>query len=378
MIWSVKIYLAKIKDCKGKDLKFLNKKSLLTIIWPKIPRSRHFPSITPAVFCPEIILMKWKEIVIDYLTFTRRDRIGIIAILAIILSVFFLPKMISQGNSKMVLTDTAWMASLKKLEQKDKENNKQYSQYADDNSNNYQYDRSINNYYGKPKGELFYFDPNTLTTEGWQKLGLREKTISTIQNYLSKGGHFKKPEDLQRIYGLFPNEFERIAPFIKIESSGETNNYKDYSENLPTENQPAKIYPSRYSVVDINSADTTAFIALHGIGSKLAARIVNYRDKLGGFYSANQIGETYGLPDSTFQKIKQYLKLENTSIRKIDINTATVDELKLHPYIKWSLANPIVAYRNEHGPFAKVEDIKKVMAVTEEVYNKIVPYLAVQ
>jgi len=89
-----------------------------------------------------------------------------------------------------------------------------------------------------------------------------------------------------------------------------------------------------------------------------------------------QVGETFGLPDSTFQKIKQYLKLENTSIKKININTATVDELKLHPYIRWGLANPIIAYRNEHGPFLKVEDLKKVMAVTEEIYNKMAPYLS--
>jgi competence ComEA-like helix-hairpin-helix protein len=90
-----------------------------------------------------------------------------------------------------------------------------------------------------------------------------------------------------------------------------------------------------------------------------------------------QVGETFGLPDSTFQKIKQFLKLENISIRKININTATVEELKAHPYIKWGLANPIVAYRNEHGPFSKVEDIKKVMAVTEEVYSKLLPYLSI-
>jgi competence ComEA-like helix-hairpin-helix protein len=324
--------------------------------------------------------MKWKEFIADYLSFTRRDRIGIIVILALFLIIFFLPKIISTNTaSKPVNADTAWIAAMKKLERKEIENdNQQNKQYNDDNSNNYQYDRSSSNYYGKPKGELFYFDPNTLSTEGWQRLGLRDKTIHTIQNYLSKGGHFKKPEDLQKIYGLFPNEFERIAPYIKIEPTGETKNNKEFTDKTPTENQPVKTYASRYAVIDINSADTTAFISLPGIGSKLAARIVNFRDKLGGFYSVAQVGETFGLPDSTFQKIKQYLKLENTSIKKININTATVDELKIHPYIKWSLANPIVAYRNEHGPFSKVEDIKKVMTVTEEIYNKIAPYLATQ
>jgi len=322
--------------------------------------------------------MGWKELVADYFSFTRRDRIAIITLLLIISGVFFLPKMLSHVNpSNPTKADTAWIAAMKKIEQKEAGNDQQYRKYDDDNGTAYQYDRSTNNYNGKPKGELFYFDPNTLSTEGWQKLGLRDKTIHTIQNYLSKAGHFKKPEDLQRIYGLFPNEYERIAPYIKIETTGETNN-SDLNKNVSSKIQPAKNYSSHYAIIDINSTDTTAFISLPGIGSKLAARIINFRDKLGGFYSVAQVGETFALPDSTFQKIKQYLKLENTSTRKININTATVDELKAHPYIKWSLANPIVAYRNEHGPFAKLEDIKKVMAVTDEIYNKIAPYLTVQ
>ncbi len=321
--------------------------------------------------------MTWKEFVSDYLNFSRRDRIAVIAIIVIILFIFFLPKIISKNKTvKTVAADTAWIASIKKLGQKGADENKNdYRQYSNENSNDYQYDRPTGNYNSKTKGELFYFDPNTLSTEGWQKLGLRDKTIHTIQNYLSKGGHFKKPEDLQKIYGLFPDEYERIAQYIKIESSAENTDNAFINKPI-TDHQPVKTYASRYSVIDINLADTTAFISLPGIGSKLAARIVNFRDKLGGFYSVNQVGETFGLPDSTFQKIKQYLKLENVSVKKININTATVDELKAHPYIRYSLANPIVAYRNEHGPFAKVEDIKKVMAVTEEVYNKISPYLS--
>ena len=323
--------------------------------------------------------MNWKDFIKDYLTFTRRDRIAIIVILFILAGVFVLPKALSHGaSSKSETADTTWIAAIKKIEQKEAENDRQYDKSDENNSTAYQYDRRENNYSNKSKGELFYFDPNTLSVQGWQKLGLRDKTISTIQNYLSKGGKFRKPEDLQRIYGLFPNEYERIAPYIKIESVGETNNYKDFTDKTRPENQPPKTYASKYSIIDINSGDTTAFISLPGIGSKLAARIINFRDKLGGFYTVAQVGETFGLPDSTFQKIKQYLKLENTSVRKININTATIDELKAHPYIRYSLANPIVAYRNEHGPFAKVEDIKKVMAVTEEVYNKIVPYLVTQ
>lgn len=320
--------------------------------------------------------MNWRKIMAEYFTFTRGNSIAILVILFITVGVFFLPDALSKtADSKKVVNDTTWIDAMKKIEQREDDNSSNFSSNNENNSSNYQYDRNSNNYYAKSKGELFYFDPNTLSAAGWKKLGIRDKTISTILNYLSKGGKFRKPEDVSRIYGLFPNEFERVAPYIKIENQGVTSYI---NENKQNDNTTPKTYTSRYSTVDINTADTTALIALPGIGSKLSARIIAFRDKLGGFYSINQVGETFGLPDSTFQKIKQYLKFETALLRKININTATIEELKAHPYIRYSLANPIVAYRNQHGNFASIEDIKKVMVITDEIFNKISPYLSVQ
>jgi competence ComEA-like helix-hairpin-helix protein len=130
--------------------------------------------------------------------------------------------------------------------------------------------------------------------------------------------------------------------------------------------------------VEINEADTSAFISLPGIGSKLSQRIIAFRNKLGGFYSVDQVGETYFLADSTFQKIKPFLFLRNTSVNRFNINTATVDEMKGHPYIKYNLANAIVEYRKQHGNYNSVEAIKKIMMVSDEVYRKAAPYLSIE
>jgi competence protein ComEA len=321
--------------------------------------------------------MGWKQFVKDYLNFTRRERIAVIVITGVILVVLMAPSVLSKTKSYTpAKADTAWVNTVNRLEIKQPDSTYRDNQTKDDNGYAYQYDRSKNNYSNDPqtKGELFYFDPNKISATEWKRLGLRDKTIQTIQNYLNKGGKFRKPEDLQRVYGLHKDEFERLEPYVRIESDFENRNSEPFTATT-NEKPEIKNYTSRYSVIDVNAADTTAFISLPGIGSKLAARIVNFRDKLGGFYSVDQVKETFGLPDSTYQKIKQYLKLDNPSVKKININTATVDELKAHPYIKYSLANPIVAYRNEHGLFSKVEDLKKVMAVTEEIYTRIERYL---
>src|SRR6185295_5899448 len=167
--------------------------------------------------------MRLKEFVTDYLSFTRKDRIGIIVVIGLMGIIFFLPKVFSEnGGLKSTTMDTTWIVTMKKLEQRETENDsQQYKQNNVDDNYAYQYDRSKNNYSDQRKEKVFFFDPNTISTDGWKKLGLKDKIIHTIHNYLSKGGHFRKPEDLQKVYGLHTDEYERLAPFIKIESGKE-------------------------------------------------------------------------------------------------------------------------------------------------------------
>jgi DNA uptake protein ComE-like DNA-binding protein len=221
----------------------------------------------------------------------------------------------------------------------------------------------------KPKGTLFEFDPNTIDEAGWKKLGLRDKTIGTILNFRNKGGKFRKVEDIGKIWGLFPDEADRLKPYVRIGLKNEGESFKQY-KSYKTYERPAIV------AVDINAADTSALMALPGIGLKLSARILQFRNKLGGFYSLDQVKETYALHDSVFQKIVPYLKL-HTGITTININEASIDQLKAHPYIKYHLANAIVQYRMQHGPYRMIEDIKKIMIIDEVIFAKIAPYLRI-
>ncbi len=224
------------------------------------------------------------------------------------------------------------------------------------------------------QAEVFYFDPNSTSAADWKRLGIRDKTIETIQKYLSKGGRFYKKEDIGKIWGLNKVEVQRLLPYVKIRT--------DIFSKPAAKNEYKKIEYKRAGnrplVVDINKGDTAAFIALPGIGSKLSTRIVHFREKLGGFHRVEQVGETFGLHDSTFQKIKGYLEINDPTLRHININNATVDEMKAHPYIRFVLAKAIVQYRTQHGNYMAVDDIKKIMTVTEDVFNKMAPYLSIQ
>jgi len=316
---------------------------------------------------------KWIQ---EYFLFTKKERIAVISLIALIVLVFFLPNLI---QTKHFPPSQQEMEEVKKIAQQIEERNNNYDKNKNDNDDvQYAEYRSGPDHTssGSPPSQLFYFDPNKISEHEWKKLGLRTKTIATIIKYLSKGGHFYKADDLQKIYGLKPDEYTRIQPFIRIEGVAESNNTNQPNSSYH-DNHPNPRRPLSASITDINLADTTALIALPGIGSKLANRIINFRDRLGGFYSIDQVGETYGLADSSFQKIKPLLKIA-AQVRKININSAEPEALKSHPYIKWNIANALVQYRQQHGPFKSVEELQQIAVVTPAVYQKLAPYITVE
>lgn len=316
-----------------------------------------------------------KQFLSGYFNFTPKERVGIIFLLSLIVFFLFLPFFFSYFIPQQKYDHSRFQKEIGALKIKQKDSSGRALNFDENNYQNF-YQPSGKNYYGKqPKGELFYFDPNTLPAEGWKKLGIRDKTVNTIQNYLSKGGRFYKPEDISKIWGLHAEEVDRLMPYVRIEQK-----YNDkYGASAQKDfiKQPERQSYSK-TIIDINTADTSAFISLPGIGSKLANRIIAFREKLGGFYSVEQVSETYALPDSVFQKIKDRLTVSNPSVKKININTATVDELKTHPYLRYNIANAIVQYRSQHGDFAVISDLKKIMLITDDAYNKALPYLCIR
>lgn len=316
--------------------------------------------------------MGWKVWIKDYLSFTRKDRIGLIVIALILAGLLFLPSLIFKNGSPPVpITDTAWLTAIEKFEAADPPT-RQNSGYSAPGyiHKSWKTEREI-----QLATPLFTFDPNTLAPEEWQRLGLRPKTITTILNYRAKGGRFRQPADLQRVYGLHEDEYRRLLPFIKIVNTS-LPVVSPPRANDQELRYPASVVNHKREPIDLNAADTTLLIRLPGIGAKLSLRILNFRDKLGGFYSSDQLREVYGLTDSTFQLVKPLVIVNPSAIRKINLNTATIDELKAHPYVRYTLANPIVSYRTEHGNFRELRDLLNVMAVTPDVFARLLPYFS--
>ena len=243
-----------------------------------------------------------------------------------------------------------------------------------------------------PREALRPFDPNALTAQQWQAFGLRKNLAERIVKYRSKGGQFRNKEDLQRMYGFPDTLFQQLYPFISLPSreaflAGRKNGY---ANDRPERYEPGKSAAARpgfaerkrafvLEPVDLNLADTAELKRIRSIGTKRALRLVEYRERLGGFVSHEQLREIWALDSASIDSLRKYTYLENDfRPRQLNINTATADELRQHPFMRPNVAKALVSYREAHGPYGSVADIKKVKLVNEELYRKISLYLRVQ
>lgn len=127
--------------------------------------------------------------------------------------------------------------------------------------------------------------------------------------------------------------------------------------------------------IDINRCDTDDIVVVPLFGSKRAARLVEYRDRLGGFYSLEQIREVYVLQDMDMEHVAKYFTLCPSDVRKININTASYKELVSHPYFDAYLAKTILNFREKHGKIDSFEQLQQITHAYPELMEKLRHYI---
>lgn len=265
--------------------------------------------------------------------------------------------------------------------------------------------------YSKEEGmvhELFPFDPNTASAEDFERLGLESWQARSIIRFREKGSIFSRPSDFARVYGITKRTYEVLLPFIQIADdykpaadfygkegygrSGRRNTpyynnreerYRRYdqdnasSEGKAEDKTETKVYSYPHKLranehIEINGADTTLLMKIPGIGSYYASRIVRYRERLGGFASAQQLEEIDGLPESSIA----YIKIDEQQIRKMNLNKLTLNQLKKHPYLNFYQAKEICDYRRQRGPIKSLEELKLLKDFPPAEIERLTPYIS--
>ncbi len=251
-------------------------------------------------------------------------------------------------------------------------------------------DKSTAERFSEPK--LTNFNPNTATVAQWQQLGLPRYMAERIDKYRSKGGQFRKKEDLLKIYDFPPELYDQLEPYIQLPAQAAPA-YASRANEPGTGSYPAanpgeerrytaSAFPARPAYVkpvvtafDINTADTTQLIALKGIGAGRARQIIKFRDALGGFVSTAQFGEIFNIDSLSLSELEKYGRIDSP-VRKISINTASAEDLDRSPYLSRRQADIIINYRTQHGAFTSAEALKPIRILDAKTIERLAPYLS--
>lgn len=226
---------------------------------------------------------------------------------------------------------------------------------------------------GENKAELFPFDPNTADSTELLRLGLKPYLVRNIYHYRAAGGEFRKPEDFACIHGLTMKQYETLRPYIVI-----TDDYrmaadvvKEAPERIPRDTiaYPRKLKEGE--TIELNSADTTELRKVRGIGPYYARAIVRYRERLGGYYSTEQLKEIEGFPEEALP----FLTVNTQAIRRLAINSLSQSQLRSHPYISFSQAKEIATYRRVKGYIRNAATLRMFKNFTNEDLEKLLPYV---
>lgn len=202
--------------------------------------------------------------------------------------------------------------------------------------------------------------------------------------------------EYQEMFAQFEQEQQRLADSVEAARQARFQNRYAYNNGhhqqntqLPVETrhgtsqqntgdslrkQPQK---PQYSIVkvELNRADTSDIMRIPGFGSKRAQKIVEYRDKLGGFYSLAQLKEIYILQNINLEYVEKYFTADRKLIRKININQCDYKTLTAHPYFDSYLTKTILNHRQRNGPIRDMPHLREITHIYAELEDKLQWYV---
>lgn len=237
-------------------------------------------------------------------------------------------------------------------------------------------------------------DPNSAVLTDLTEMGIPSGIANNWIKYLQKGGHFKKKEEVRKLYGMTDDLYRKVQGHLQIadqeipvkkkaDDRRQTfvkSSYKDSMKNSESIRKVSlgksiEIELKNIPLVEVNQADSVQLEALPGIGPVLASRIIKFRRLLGGFYEIAQLKEIYGMSDELWAKSSARLYADTSEIKKIDINFLSLTELGRHPYIGFRHAKKVIKCRDTIGKFTQIAELVPIFSA--DSLKHLVPYLSI-
>ena len=261
---------------------------------------------------------------------------------------------------------------------------------------------SSSRYYAVPEEvpDSFLFDPNEADSTQLLRLGLAPFQVRSIYRYRAKGGRFSTKDDFRRVYRLTNEQWERLSPLIRIASKYQLVPVVESADPRLSSIPRAKAlgdsvsdslsvgsdssasavakptYPKKLSgdeTIDVNLADSVLLCRVPGIGPYFSRKVLQYRRRLGGYTSTDQLLEIEDFPADALA----WVEVTDTSVlEKLQINSFSTRKLMKHPYMGYYRASEIADYRRVHGPIRSMEVLKSLPHFSEADILRLSPYIS--
>ena len=223
--------------------------------------------------------------------------------------------------------------------------------------------------------KIYSFNPNFITDYKGYKLGMSVSEIDKLLAFRKENKYVNSAEEFQAVTGISDSLLAVISPYFK---------FPDWVKNKATaksaafSNTKSEYFSKKEKnvVKDINQATQEDLIKIYGIGEAISMRILKFKESLGGFVSMEQMKDIWGLSPEVIEKLNANFKVSTLpSLKKIDINNASVKELAQFPYFKYTLAREIVIYRSMNGDIKNASDLTKIKGMSIDKATIIALYL---
>jgi DNA uptake protein ComE-like DNA-binding protein len=223
------------------------------------------------------------------------------------------------------------------------------------------------------KRQKFFFNPNTISQDSLQLLGFSPKQANAIINYRKYGG-FKSAQQFLRLNVV--SNHQHLSEYIRIEQ-------RQYARSeRPRAAVDTASVLRRFAAapamkpIDINSADTADLKAMPGIGNYLAQRIVDYRQKLGGYTHLEQLCEIKYFDQEKLMRLQHRLTVDTSKVKRIPLTKEGANMLRLHPYVGAYTARGIAQQiKYDGGASTTLDNLVKNNILTSEQAEKLRGYV---
>ena len=288
-----------------------------------------------------------KESTYFFQKFTSSQRIGLLILFALIISVqvgsHYLPSTITEESSQ---EKKEWLAFQTKID-------------------------SLQEFKTEYKQKIYPYNPNFITDYKGYKLGMTVEQLDRLFAFRKENKYVNSAKEFQQVTKVSDSLLKEMAVYFKFPDW--VNQKREYtSKYSPFPKKEKEIIV----VKDINHATAEDLIKIRGIGEAISARILKERDKFGAFATMDQMQFIWGLSPEVVAYLNQYFKVVDVSqVKKININEAALKELSAFPFFNYSLSREIVIYRSMHGKIKDAEDLTKIKGFPTDRVAIIALYL---